>query len=487
MNIVAYILFALYLICLLYILVYSIFQLQLLLIYIFKKKNYTKLELSSSELPMVTIQLPVFNEKYVVNRIIDQIALFNYPKEKLQIQVLDDSTDETLDLSIAQVEKYKNQGFDIELLHRKNRAGYKAGALKSALEYAKGEYVAIFDADFIPESNFLLDTLPFFHDDQVALVQTRWEHINQYQSLLTQLQAFQLNVHFSVEQKGRELGNYFLQFNGTAGIWRKSAIDDAGGWHSDTLTEDLDLSYRTQLKDWKIIYLEEIGSPAELPMDMQSLKSQQYRWMKGGAENLRKLLASIWLSDERIGIKLHGTYHLMSSSIFLVILLLGVLSLPLTLLKKHIDFNLLPLNVFWIPTIILLITYTSANYKYWTKWQNPFVKIVQLILRFPLIIIFSMGLTWHNALAVISGLRQKPSPFVRTPKYGINTNYQGINKLPIYVNIKNVYHSYSEGILALLFFAFLIFSYHLQVYAFILLQLFMFLGFSSIFIYSIKK
>jgi len=240
--------------------------------------------------PMVTVQLPLYNEQYVVERLIDTIAAFDYPKDRFEIHILDDSNDETLDIVKRKVEEYKAKGFQIEQILRPIRQGFKAGALKDGTIFAKGEFLAIFDADFMPRADFLKKTVPFFQDPKVGVVQTRWEHINQNYSLITKLQALQLNVHFTVEQVGRMQGDYFLQFNGTAGVWRKSTIDDAGGWEADTLTEDLDLSIRAQMKGWKIKFLEEIGSPAELPAEMNALKSQQFRWMKGGAETARKML-----------------------------------------------------------------------------------------------------------------------------------------------------------------------------------------------------
>ncbi len=230
--------------------------------------------------PKVTVQLPVYNELYVVERLIDDICELDYPKDRLDIQVLDDSTDETTAIIKNKCLHYQALGQDITHIHRTNRSGYKAGALKEGLEVAKGEFITIFDADFLPQPDFLKKCIPYFQNPKIGVVQTRWEHINENYSLLTMLQAFQLNVHFTIEQSGRQSGDHFLQFNGTAGTWRKTAILDAGGWHSDTLTEDLDLSFRAQLKGWVIYYLQEIGSPAELPAEMNGLKSQQHRiWL----------------------------------------------------------------------------------------------------------------------------------------------------------------------------------------------------------------
>ena len=244
--------------------------------------------------PFVTVQLPIYNEMYVVERLIDNIAHFDYPHDRFEIHILDDSTDETVEIVRRKVQEYKAKGLLIEQIRREKRQGFKAGALRDGMQYANGEFLAIFDADFLPRPDFLKRTIPFFEDDNVGVVQTRWEHINQDYSLITKLQALQLNVHFTVEQVGRMAGDYMLQFNGTAGVWRRETIDDAGGWEADTLTEDFDLSIRAQLKGWKIKYLEEVGSPAELPAEMNAFKSQQFRWMKGGAETARKMLPTVW-------------------------------------------------------------------------------------------------------------------------------------------------------------------------------------------------
>jgi len=233
------------------------------------------------------------------------------------------------EISKRKTEEYKAKGFNIDFFHRVDRKGYKAGALKEGMKHAKGEFIAIFDADFLPREDFLLTTVPYFQDEEVGVVQTRWEHINRDYSMLTRLQAMQLNVHFTIEQLGRKVSNCFLQFNGTAGVWRRETIDSAGGWEADTLTEDLDLSYRAQMKGWEIKYLEKFGSPAELPAEMNALKSQQFRWMKGGAENARKLLPKVWNSDMPFSRKLQATSHLLSSGVFLFILIAGLVSVPL--------------------------------------------------------------------------------------------------------------------------------------------------------------
>src|SRR6056297_2782400 len=282
-----WIIVGLYLFFLTFILLYSLVQLSLVLSYKRYRKQHagdadSAYEVDDPELPTVTVQLPVFNERYVVERLIDSIAQ------------LDDSTDDSKNIAIRRVAHWRDRGVDIRHVTRPDRKGYKAGALAFGLEQARGEYIAIFDADFVPRKDFLLGALPPFRDAQVGMVQTRWEHLNRDYSILTRLQAFALDAHFSVEQGGRNAGGHFMNFNGTAGVWRKETIADAGGWSDDTLTEDLDLSYRAQLKGWRFVFLEATGAPAELPAVMSALKTQQFRWNKGAAECARKNLGKVF-------------------------------------------------------------------------------------------------------------------------------------------------------------------------------------------------
>ena len=267
----------------------------LFLVYFYRKTQKNKREKPDmpAEFPKVTIQLPMFNEYFVVERLIHAVCKIKYPLDKLEIQVLDDSTDDSQEIAKRMVDEYKQKGFNIKYIHRVDRTGYKAGALKEALNHAEGELVAIFDADFVPDENFLMDTVPYFQDPEVGLVQTRWEHLNEDYSMLTKAQALALDAHFCVEQQVRCNAGFFFSFNGTAGIWRKETIFDAGNWQADTLTEDLDLSYRSQLKGWKFLYLNDITSPAELPEDINSLKIQQFRWTKGAVETAIKLIPKI--------------------------------------------------------------------------------------------------------------------------------------------------------------------------------------------------
>ena len=372
LTIIGYLIFGVYVFCLVYVTIFCLMQIHLLFHYL--KTNRSSLEMTyqavedENDWPMVTVQLPVYNEKYVIQRLIDNITSMDYPKDKLEIQILDDSTDDTTRLAEEKVNEFAALGYDISLVRRAERKGYKAGALQYGLKTAKGQFIAIFDADFLPRQHFLKATIGHFKNPEIGVVQTKWEHINQSYSLITELQAFQLNVHFTVEQTGRESGGYFLQFNGTAGVWRKETILDAGGWQADTITEDLDLSYRAQLKNWKIQYLEDIGSPAELPAEMNGLKSQQYRWMKGGAETARKILPNVWNSDIPFKKKIHATIHLMSSAVFVFIFILGVFSVPLIYFLHYLDVRPTFLSVFLIGLMSIISVYYVANVR--SSWQG---------------------------------------------------------------------------------------------------------------------
>ena len=488
-HIIAYLVIGLYTLALAYITFYCLIQFHLLLKYNKGRKEEALskdgLLYSGESLPLITIQLPVFNERFVVERLIDNIVTMDYPADKLEIQVLDDSTDDTTEVCKRKVEEYKSKGIDIVYIHRTNREGFKAGALRDGLQVAKGEFIAIFDADFLPHKDFLLKTVPYFKDAQVGVVQTRWEHINGDYSLITRLQAFQLNVHFSIEQSGRQAGNYLLQFNGTAGVWRRHTILDAGGWEADTLTEDLDLSYRAQLKGWKIVYRQDIASPAELPVEMNGLKSQQFRWMKGGAENARKLIPAVLKSNLPFAQKLHATTHLLSSSIFLVVFALAVLSVPTLFLISTIE---LDMRIYWIFMLGMLTVgwvYFVANSD--TSWINepPLKRVVTFIFLFPLFLSLSMGLSLHNSIAVLQGLRGKKSAFVRTPKFNIQ-QVQDTFKKGFYGSGSISGPTIIEGLLALYFLSAVVMGIVLGKTSFLIYHIMLMIGFGSIFYYTIR-
>lgn len=484
-EIIGYFIFGVYLFGLTAITIFCLMQFHLLVKY--KLRNVREIKKPEGEdyLPKVTIQLPIFNEQYVVERLIDNICKLDYPKDKLQIHVLDDSTDETVGITLAKVNEYKAKGFDIEQITRVDRVGYKAGALKEAMPFCDSDFVAIFDADFLPDPDFLKKTMPFFRNDKVGVVQTRWGHINQGYSLLTELQAFQLNVHFTVEQKGRYKGNYLLQFNGTAGVWRAKCIEEAGGWEADTLTEDLDLSYRAQLKGWEIMFLEDVLAPAELPAEMHGLKSQQFRWMKGGAETARKILPTIWKSDLSLMEKFHASSHLLSSSVFLFIFIIGVFSVPLIYFMGKINFNLDILGVFMISLLSISIIYFVANVQTAWKGQSLIKKIIKFIFLFPVFLSLSMGLSLHNSIAVLQGYRGKKSPFIRTPKFNIVSLGDKFTKEK-YRKTKISFATIMEGVLSIYFLLAVIAAIYTGNTALIIYHLALSIGFGTIFYYSIR-
>ncbi|GAB5475008.1 MAG: glycosyltransferase family 2 protein [Maribacter sp.] len=424
--IITYIILAVYSFALLLIFFYSLAQLNLLVNYLGnKRQNETAPKfnlLDPKEIPHVTIQLPVYNEEYVMDRLLENIAKIEYPKSKLEIQVLDDSTDDTVIDTAKHVEALRNTGLDITHIRRENRQGFKAGALKDGLEIAKGEFVAIFDADFLPDGDWLKKTVIYFKDPEIGVVQTRWGHINRDYSTLTKIQAFALDAHFTLEQVGRNSKGHFINFNGTAGIWRKECILDAGNWEGDTLTEDLDLSYRAQLKNWKFKYLEDVETPAELPVVISAARSQQFRWNKGGAENFRKTVWSV-LAAKNISFKtkFHGVMHLLNSSMFLCVFLVSLLSIPAMYIKAifpHLDWVFTTLSFFVLSTIILFICYWFTYKSIQGSSFDNFVDYIKLFFTFFSV---ALGFSLHNSIAVLEGHMGKRSEFVRTPKFNINS------------------------------------------------------------------
>ncbi|MCB0521495.1 MAG: glycosyltransferase [Saprospiraceae bacterium] len=494
MSILVCLIFFIYTAALVVITVYCLMQLHLLFQY---KKHHFKLAnrpvvpakpalpSARSQFPFVTIQLPVYNEMYVIDRLIDNIMQMDYPRECFEVHVLDDSTDETNSIAAGLVERYKAQGFNIAQIRRSNRQGYKAGALKEAMHQAKGEFIAIFDADFLPKKDFLINTLAHFHNKKVGVVQTRWEHLNETYSILTRLQALQLNVHFSVEQQGRRAGNYLLQFNGTAGVWRRAAIEDAGGWEADTLTEDLDLSIRAQLRGWEIIYLEGVGSPAELPAEMNGLKSQQFRWMKGGAETAKKMLPTIWRSHLRPGQKIHATMQLFSSTIFVFVFILGVFSVPVLLLMGHSHFGSDMMKWCLIGFFAFLSVQYVANVELPFQKGGYLKRLAKFVFLFPLFLALSMGLSLHNTVAVVQGWLGRQSAFVRTPKFNILSLRDSFRSHQ-YLASKISWTTILEGLLAVYFLLAVWQGLQMDQLAFLLLHSLLALGYGAIFFYTLR-
>lgn len=386
-----------------------------LLIYYRKTSKETPKELLiPKDLPQVTIQLPMYNEMYVVERLIKSVCNIEYPKDKLEVQILDDSTDETQTICQNIVKEYQMKGFDISYIHRTNRQGFKAGALKEGLVVAKGEFVAIFDADFIPKREFLMKTVPHFQNPNIGMVQTRWEHLNEDESYLTKAQALALDGHFVIEQQVRNKAGFFINFNGTAGIWRKSCIEDAGNWQADTLTEDLDLSYRAQLKGWKFVFLNNVTSPAELPADINALKTQQFRWTKGAVETAVKILPKVWKADLPPKVKFECFIHLTSNIVFPFIILVALLNVPLVIIKNTVagvDVYYSLMSVFVLASVSTFLFYTFSQKAIHWDWQRR-------LMLFPVFLAGSMGFAVTNTKAVFEGLIGKKSEFARTPKQG---------------------------------------------------------------------
>ncbi len=454
MNLI-YILIVIYTLALIVIFFYSIAQLSLLINYIKARKNKVSIQKfnfsNPNEIPYVTIQLPVYNELYVMERLLNNISKIKYPREKLEIQVLDDSTDSSIEITSKKIKELSELGINIKHIRRSTRKNFKAGALKAGLKVVKGEFIAIFDADFLPNEDWLLRTVPYFKDSKIGALQTRWGHINKNYSILTKVQAFALDSHFIIEQLGRNSKGYFINFNGSGGIWRKECIYDSGNWKGDTLTEDLDLSYRAQLKNWKIKFLADVETPAELPIAISAARSQQFRWNKGGTQNFRKLIKQIILNSKiSIKTKIHCLFHLLNSSIFLFIFLIAIISLPMLYIKneyKHLE------NYFYIISFLLLSVLIFFIY-YWYMYKavngGGFLKFIKYIGAFVTFISVTMGFSFHNTIAVLEGLFGKKSDFMRTPKFNVK-NSKDTWKTNKYIDKRVSRYVVFEGLLAIYF------------------------------------
>jgi cellulose synthase/poly-beta-1,6-N-acetylglucosamine synthase-like glycosyltransferase len=399
-------------------------------------------------LPMVTVQLPIYNEMYVVDRLIDAVVQMDYPRDRFEVQVLDDSTDETRAIAAAAVARYAEQGFDVHYIHRADREGYKAGALDAGLKTAKGEFVLIFDADFIAPPDILEKTLGHFEDAGVGMVQVRWGHINREYSLLTQVQSVLLDGHFILEHGGRNRSGRFFNFNGTAGVWRREVITDAGGWQHDTLTEDLDLSYRAQMKGWRFVFLQDVVSPAELPVEMNAFKSQQFRWAKGQIQTCRKLLPAIFASDLPLSVKSEAFFHLGANFGYPLMILLSLLMFPAMVIRYNMGwYEMLIVDV----PLFMGATMSVCSF-YLTSQREIFGKDWKSRLRYlPAVLSIGIGLAVNNAKAVWEAMRGVPSDFMRTPKYGVEgqgddwrlKRYRGeLNLVPFFELVLGLYFTF---------------------------------------------
>ncbi len=373
------------------------------------------------DLPHVTVQLPIFNEAYVVERLIDATCAIEYPREKLEIQVLDDSTDDTVEISRQKVDEWKAKGVDIVFIHRTDRTGYKAGALDYGMQTMKGRFVAVFDADFVPPVDFLQKTIHYFTDDTIGCIQTRWGHLNRDYSMLTYLQSVLLDGHFMMEHCARNRSGRFFNFSGTAGMWRREAIDSAGGWQHDTLTEDLDLSFRSQLAKWNFLFLPDSVSPAELPVDMNGFKSQQHRWVKGGMQTSRKLLWKVLTAKIPLYVKIEALVHLTGNACYLMMLIMSLMMAPVTYYRVKMNLQAsvwLDLGVFMMATFSVFIFYALSQ-----KECYGFKQALRTILYLPMLLAVGIGMSVSNTRAILEGLFTKMGgEFVRTPKYAIAKN-----------------------------------------------------------------
>jgi cellulose synthase/poly-beta-1,6-N-acetylglucosamine synthase-like glycosyltransferase len=413
--------------------------------------------------PKVTVQLPIYNERYVIERLVEAIAQFDYPRELLDIQVLDDSTDETQQVARDCVERYQALGVPIRYIHRDNREGFKAGALQEGLKSATGEFIAIFDADFIPPVDFLRRTVPYFADPKLAMAQTRWSYVNRHYSPLTEVEAILLDGHFVVEHSARFRSGLFFNFNGTAGIWRRIAIDDAGGWQHDTLTEDTDLSYRAQLRGWHFVYLPEIDCPSELPVEMNAFKSQQARWAKGLMQTAKKILPRVMRADVSGAVKAEAIFHLTANISYPLMVFLSIILLPAMIVRFYqgwFQVLVIDLPLFLASTCSISSFYLTAERALYPKtWKRTFLYL-------PFVMAVGIGLSVRNALAVLEAIFGIKSDFVRTPKYrvGADTEEQG-------QWVKKAYHKsagwmpFAEVFLGLYFAATVVYAFQNENYA----------------------
>ena len=395
--------------------VYGWHRYYLVYLYMANRDKQPKATAPLDPMPVVTIQLPLYNEMYVADRLIEAVCAIEYPRALLEIQVLDDSTDETCSVAELAVRRFAAQGHDIKYLHRSNRIGYKAGALEEGLKSARGEFVAIFDADFIPTTDFLTKLMPHFVDAKVGMVQARWGHINQDYSLLTKIQAILLDGHFVLEHGGRNRAGRFFNFNGTAGVWRRSAIADAGGWQHDTLTEDLDLSYRAQLRGWRFVFVSDVIAPAEVPVEMNSFKSQQHRWAKGSIQVCRKLLPQILRADVPLGVKAEAFFHLTANFNYPLMCVLSILIFPSMVIRYNMgwyEMLLIDVPLFFAATFSVCNFYMVCQRELHSDW-------ITRVKYLPFLMSIGIGLSINNTRAVFEALFNQQSEFARTPKYRI--------------------------------------------------------------------
>jgi cellulose synthase/poly-beta-1,6-N-acetylglucosamine synthase-like glycosyltransferase len=456
---------------------------QLVWLYWKHRKRAPQPKTRFEELPVVTVQLPMFNELYVAERLIESVAALDYPKDKLEIQVLDDSTDETREIARAKVEELVERGYDAVYIHRTDRSGYKAGALEAGVKVSRGDYLLVFDADFVPTPSLIHDIVHHFTDPTVGMVQARWGHLNRDYSMLTRVQAMMLDGHFVVEHIARNRSGRFFNFNGTAGMWRKSAIIDAGGWQHDTLTEDMDLSFRAQLRGWRFVYVPDALAPAEVPCEMNSFKTQQFRWAKGSAQTAKKLLPIVLKAKLPFHVKLEAIFHLTNNFAYVFLILLAFLQLPNMILRQSM--NAPELLLLDVP--LFAATSGSIVIFYLTTHRALYEGLWSALHRLPLMMALGIGLSLNNARAVAEGLFGSESEFVRTPKHGVVRNEESWTKKK-YKAGKNFY-SLIEVLFGLYFVGTIAFAVYLGAWAsipFLLMFMFGFLYVGGLSLYQAR-
>src|SRR6266850_787975 len=395
--------------------VYGWHRYYLVYLYMRHRDKEPKAQPPLDPLPVVTIQLPLYNEMYVADRLIDAVCRIEYPRELLEIQVLDDSVDETCSIAELAVRRSALQGVDIKYYYRPDRKGFKAGALEAGLKVARGEFIAIFDADFIPTPDFLTRLMPHFSDAGIGMVQARWGHINQDYSLLTKIQSILLDGHFVLEHGGRNRAGRFFNFNGTAGVWRREAIDDAGGWQHDTLTEDLDLSYRAQLRGWRFVFVADAIVPAELPVEMGAFKSQQHRWAQGSVQTALKLLPRLLRSPLPRRVKIESVFHLTANLGYVLMVALALLIGPAVWFRRGIgarELAIVDLPLIATSLVSIAAFYLASQREAYGRWRDA-------VRYIPVLMAVGIGISINNARAVVSGLSRRETEFLRTPKYAL--------------------------------------------------------------------
>jgi cellulose synthase/poly-beta-1,6-N-acetylglucosamine synthase-like glycosyltransferase len=455
-----------------------------LMVYLYYRhaRRAPKVDRRFETLPRVTVQLPIYNELYVAERLIDAACAINYPRDLLQIQVLDDSTDETQEVARRKAEEWRARGADVEYIHRADRTGYKAGALDHGLKTATGDFVALFDADFVPNADFLEKTVHFFTDEKVGCVQARWGHLNKDYSILTRLQSIFLDGHFIMEHAARNRGGRFFNFSGTAGMWRKSTIADAGGWQHDTLTEDLDLSFRAQLKGWKFVFVPDVVTPAELPVEMNGFKSQQHRWVKGSMQTSKKLLGDVIKAPIPFPVKMEGVVHLTGNTGYVLTLLLALIMFPVTYFRPKLEMQtsvVLELLVFALATFSVCVFYLTSQAELY-GWRG----VVKTVFYTPMLLCMGIGMCVSNARAVLEGLATRGGEFVRTPKYAIHAPKDTFLGKKYKVSLKKLL-PFVELTIGLAFAWVIYYSFRHGMYGAIPFQMLFFTGFTYVAVLSL--